>query len=123
MRKKDAPRSRAVECQCRGEGQDQHDRHLHDEEQHDAAERLPELRVGEGAHVVVEPDERGAADQLLLEEAEVQRIGERCEEHQGEHDHERADEGPSLPVAFFTPADAVVRQGCGVLSRHRREPS
>jgi hypothetical protein len=47
--------------------------------------------------VVVQADERVAADQPVLEQAEIDRVGDRGEEHQGEHGHEGADELPARP--------------------------
>ena len=51
-------------------------------------------RVG----VVLEADEDVAADELLAEQAEVDRVADRREEDEREDDQERADEGPALRV-------------------------
>jgi hypothetical protein len=47
------------------QGQEQHDRHLDDQEQRDPAERRPELGVLDRLLVVVEADERVPADERL----------------------------------------------------------
>ena len=54
----------------------------------------PEAGIGEGLLVVRHPDEGVAADQLVAEQAEIDRIADRDDE---EHDQERGDETPAGP--------------------------
>ena len=62
-------------------GQDQHERHLDQQEQPHPADTGEEAGIGQSPQVVLGADERGAADQLGLEEAEVAGVD------QGDHDH------------------------------------
>ena len=57
-----------IQSEGHGCSQKQHDRHLEYGEDSDAAHRLPELRILNQSGVVLEADELGAADHLLLEE-------------------------------------------------------
>jgi hypothetical protein len=69
-----------------------------------SATRLERL-VLEGLDVVVEPHEGGAADQLLREDAQVERVDEGRDEEREEQHHERHGEHePREPV----PAGATV---------------
>ena len=63
-----------VEDQREHEGQDQHDRHLDEHVQRHPLDPVDELLVLEAVRVVVEPDERVASDELLAEQAQVQRV-------------------------------------------------
>ena len=56
------------------------------------AEAAEELRIGQRPHVVVEPGEDLAADELALEQAQVAGVDERDHEHRDEHDEERKEE-------------------------------
>jgi hypothetical protein len=97
-RKKDLPcRPAAVDGERHDQRQQQHDRHLDHEEERHPAERRPELRVVQCLLVVVQPDERVPADQPILVQAQIDRVRDRREEHQGEDQHEGPDELPALP--------------------------
>ncbi len=64
----------AVDRERGDQGDAEHDGHLHDEEEEDPPERVPELRVDEGLGIVLEADEARAADQLFAEQAEEDRV-------------------------------------------------
>src|SRR5258708_5510272 len=73
----------------------------------EGCERGPERGGVEGAGVVLQADELGAADQLRLVQAQVDRVADRREEDQREQGHEGADE---LPAGRGPPAPGAAGQ-------------
>lgn len=89
-----------IQSEGHGCGQKQHDRHLEYGEDSDAAHRAPELRILNQSGVVLEADELGAADHLLLEEGDVNGVHNWDDEHEDEHHGERPHELPAAPVGL-----------------------
>ena len=89
---------------------------------------LDQLRVLDGGDVVVQPDERRAADEFVLEEAQVGGVAERGEEEQHEQQQERGDEqrpgrAPGRPCGDGHSSSGLSVEGAGwrpARSRTRR---
>ncbi len=102
------PHPFAVDRQRHEQREQQHHRHLDDQEQPHATEPGEELRVGCGADVVVQADERGAADQPPPEKAQAHRVHQRGDDRDDEDEQERGEEqeagdGPPPGWAFPLP--------------------
>ena len=80
--------------------QAQHDRHLHAREQGHTTNTAPELAITQQARVVLEADELGAANHLLLEERNINGVHDRHDEHEHEHHRKRPHEFPSTPIGL-----------------------
>ena len=115
-----AARSTGVEREREEQREPEHDGHLDQENQRGAPESDEEAGILERAHIVPEGDESHAADEPVREEAQVARVGERCDEHRREHDEEGEDE--SVGNEVLLPLDRVghlefLRSGDGSAGR------
>ena len=80
-----------VQRQREEDRQDQHDRHLDEQEQGHPPDAGEEARIGERTGVVVQTGELEAADQLLAEERQVAGVEQRNDDHRQEDHEERQD--------------------------------
>ena len=108
------PQPGAVQRERGEQREHQHDRHLHGEEEQHAAHRRPELRVAQRGLVVGQPDERVAADELLAEQAQVDRVADRHDQREREDHHERPDEPPAGPPRWRAGDGGRARADLGI---------